>query len=65
MGRRIRKGMRVTLIHGPAAGLNGTVIDDLYDKAVQWDGKTIRVPDGLVTLERESELERIDTEPRK
>ena len=56
MGKRIRRGQRVRLKDGPAAGIMGTVIDDFDGRVVQWDGATITVPAGLVTREAETAL---------
>ena len=57
MGRRVKRGDRVRMKHGPAAGITGTVIDDFNGRSVQWDGETVTVPAGLVTREQESALE--------
>ena len=59
MGRQIKRGMRVRLKTGPAAGITGTVVDDFNGRAVQWDGATVTVPAGLVTRETESALEKL------
>lgn len=59
MGKLIRRGMRVMLKSGPAAGICGTVIDDYNGRQVRWDSAIITVLDGFESRHSESELTRI------